>query len=39
MRKLQDYEWLPVEGRDFYIRFESSTLAGVTIETESFYRP
>jgi hypothetical protein len=39
VRKLQSYEWLPAEGRDFYVRFESSTLAGVTIETESFHRP
>jgi hypothetical protein len=39
MRRLQGYEWLPVEGRDFYVRFEASTLAGVTIEAESFYRP
>jgi hypothetical protein len=39
VRKLQSYEWLPMEGRDFYVRFESSTLAGVTIETESFHRP
>jgi hypothetical protein len=38
VRKLQGYEWLPVEGRDFYVRFEPSTLAGVTIETESFHR-
>jgi hypothetical protein len=39
VRKLQGYEWLPVEGRDFYVRFESSTLAGVAIETEGFHRP
>ena len=39
VHKLQSYEWLPVEGRDFYVRFEASTLAGVTIETESFHRP
>ena len=39
VRKLKAYEWLPVEGRDFYVRFEASTLAGVTIETESFHRP
>jgi hypothetical protein len=39
VRKLQGYEWLPVEGRDFYVRFEASTIAGVTIETESFHRP
>lgn len=39
IRKLQGYEWLPVEGRDFYVRFESSALAGVAIETEAFHRP
>jgi len=39
VRKLQGYEWLPVEGRDFYVLFEATTLAGVTIETESFHRP
>jgi hypothetical protein len=39
VHKLQGYEWLPVEGRDFYVQFDSTTLAGVTIETESFHRP
>jgi len=39
IRKLQSYEWLPIEGRDFTVRFESSTIAGVTIEAEMFHRP
>jgi hypothetical protein len=34
MRKLQGYEWLPVEGRDFYVRFEASTLA---LRSRMFY--
>ncbi|HLM82129.1 MAG TPA: hypothetical protein VK302_16115 [Terriglobales bacterium] len=39
IRKLQSYEWLPIEGRDFTVRFESSSIAGVTIEAEMFHRP
>ena len=35
--KLQTFEWLPVEGRDFVVKFEPSTLAGETIECEVFY--
>jgi hypothetical protein len=35
--KLQSFEWLPVEGRDFTVRFEPSTLAGQTIECEVFH--
>ncbi len=38
-RKLQAYEWLPVEGRDFTVRFEAATVAGVTIDSEVFHRP
>jgi hypothetical protein len=39
LHKLQTYEWLPVEGRDFTVRFESATVAGVTIDAEIFHRP
>lgn len=39
LRKLQTYEWLPVEGKDFTVRFESANVAGVTIEAEIFHRP
>jgi hypothetical protein len=35
--KLQSFEWLPVEGKDFIARFELSTLAGETIECEVFH--
>ena len=35
--KLQTFEWLPVEGRDFVVKFESATLAGETIECEIFH--
>ncbi|MGA7219407.1 MAG: hypothetical protein WBX38_13885 [Candidatus Sulfotelmatobacter sp.] len=37
--KLQTYEWLPVEGRDFVVQFEAASVAGVTIESEVFHRP
>jgi hypothetical protein len=37
--KLQNLEWLPLEGRDFTARFETASSAGVTIETEVFHRP
>jgi hypothetical protein len=39
IHKLQNFEWLPVEDRDFTVRFESSRLAGVTIDSEIFHRP
>lgn len=31
------YEWLPIEGRDFDVRFNRAQVEGVTIETEVFY--
>jgi hypothetical protein len=31
------YDWLPVEGRDFFVRYETATVNGVTIESEIFY--
>jgi hypothetical protein len=37
IRRLQALEWLPVEGRDFAVRFQSCGLAGVTIESEFFH--
>lgn len=37
IRRLQAFEWLPVEGRDFTVGFQSFSLAGVTIESEFFY--
>jgi hypothetical protein len=39
LHKLQTNEWLPVEGRDFTVRFESIKLSGVMIEAEIFHRP
>jgi hypothetical protein len=35
--KLQTFEWLPVEGRDFVVKFEPAPLAGETIECEVFH--
>jgi len=31
------YEWLPREGRDFYVRFERAMVEDVPIETEVYY--
>jgi hypothetical protein len=31
------YEWLPVEDRDFHVRFDSGTVEGVRVESEVFY--
>jgi hypothetical protein len=31
------YEWLPVEGRDFVVRFDSARTNGVAIESPVFY--
>lgn len=39
LQKLKTHEWLPVEGRDFTVRFEASSVAGVTIDAEIFHRP
>lgn len=38
IQKLQRFEWLPVEGRDFTVRFETSILAGVMLDAEMFHR-
>lgn len=34
---LMTYGWLPVEGRDFVVRYDTSTANGVAIESETFY--
>jgi hypothetical protein len=34
---LLTYEWLPVEGRDFTVRYDRATANGVSIEFEVFY--
>lgn len=31
------YDWLPVEGRDFYIQYDAATANGVRIESPVFY--
>lgn len=36
--KLQTYDWLPVEGKDFRVAFEPTAVNGVMIEAETFYR-
>jgi len=37
MRGLLKYDWLPMEGRDFTVRYERATANGVSIESEVFY--
>jgi len=37
MSELLRYEWLPIEGRDFRVQYDSSRLNGVSIESETFY--
>jgi hypothetical protein len=37
MKELLRYEWMPVEGRDFIVRIESSQAANVMVDTEVFY--
>lgn len=34
---LLHYEWLPLEGRDFEVRYDRSTVNGVSVESETFY--
>jgi hypothetical protein len=38
-KQLLEYEWLPEEGRDFVVRYDSATINGTTIEGETFYSP
>jgi hypothetical protein len=38
IQELKAYDWLPVEGKDFEVRFEPRTANGVTAESEVFYR-
>lgn len=38
MGELLSYDWLPVEGRDFEVRFEPAVANGVTIETPVYFR-
>jgi hypothetical protein len=34
---LLTYDWLPVEGRDFFVRYERAVANGVAIESETFF--
>lgn len=38
IRRFRTYDWLPLEGRDFVVQFEAGSVAGVTMEAESFHR-
>ncbi|MEP7303923.1 MAG: hypothetical protein ABJA98_00260 [Acidobacteriota bacterium] len=37
VQTLLAYEWLPVEGREFYVQFDTATVNGVSIESPVFY--
>ena len=39
IRKLRTYEWLPKEGGEFMMRFETATAGGVSIQVEVVHRP
>ncbi len=34
---LLTYDWLPIEGRDYIVRYDKSYANGIEIETETFY--
>ena len=35
--EMLSFNWLPVEGTDFSVRFESAAVNGVVVEAEIFY--
>jgi hypothetical protein len=37
LEDLLTYDWLPIEGRDYTVRYDKSYSNGVEIETETFY--
>ena len=37
LKSLDNLEWLPVEGRDYWVRFERSYANGVALESEVYY--
>jgi hypothetical protein len=37
IRELLTYDWLPVEGQDFYVQFDRGTVEGVGVESEVYY--
>ncbi|HEY4678385.1 MAG TPA: hypothetical protein VIJ01_14560 [Candidatus Angelobacter sp.] len=38
INQLRKYDWLPIEGIDFFVRHERATVTGITIETEVFHQ-
>jgi len=38
INQLRKYDWLPIEGVDFFVRNERATVTGITIETEVFHQ-
>lgn len=36
--RCRTYDWLPVEGKDFEVRFEAATANGIVIEGQSFFQ-
>jgi hypothetical protein len=38
VNELLKYDWLPLEGRDFRVRFEKATANGVILESEIYHR-
>ena len=37
LEALLRYEWLPLEGRDFYLQYDAASVNGVSIESPVFY--
>ena len=37
MGELLRYDWLPIEGTNFAVRFESAEVNGIALESEVFY--
>jgi hypothetical protein len=37
MEELLTFNWLPLEGRDFVVKFDRRTVNGVSVETEVNY--
>jgi hypothetical protein len=38
LTQILDFSWLPVEGRDFIVKFDEAVANGVSIEAENFYQ-
>jgi hypothetical protein len=39
LAQLLTFEWLPVEGRDFTVKFEVARVNGISVESEIFHAP